>query len=329
MEQDGSSSTTRKKLRFAPKPPPRRKPRPPPPKKEAGDEDVDEAKEAKSLLRQFNENLTRRGSRAEKKSSVQVAFGPGATHSSSIRTFGVDKARNSYKSSDVEPKVSESSDSEKIISPLPLDKAGTGAALEEVRDLSTQTVKKEYKEPWDYNHSYYPITLPLRPPYSGDPELLNEAEFGEAARNKEYDETAIHPASELGLMEENGERKMFFFQLPATLPMVKQSASSKGKEKVGSSTSSGSVGASSKGSKLEELHGGCMGKMLVYKSGAVKLKLGDTLFDVSPGSDFQVSQNVVAINTAKKECNVLGELNKLVVVSPDVCSVLNSVIDLG
>lgn len=74
---------------------------------------------------------------------------------------------------------------------------------------------------------------------------------------------------------------MFFFQLPATLPMVKRSASSKGKEKVGSSTSLGSIGASSKCSKLEELPGGYMGKMLVYKSGAIKLKLGDTLFDVS------------------------------------------------
>lgn len=50
---------------------------------------------------------------------------------------------------------------------------------------------------------------------------------------------------------------------------------------------------------------------------------------VSPGSDCQFSQNVVAINTARKECSALGELNKLAVVSPDVVSILNSVIDLG
>lgn len=33
---------------------------------------------------------------------------------------------------------------------------------------------------------------------------------------------------------------------------------------------------------LEDLSEGKLGKMLVYKSGAVKLKLGDVLFDVSP-----------------------------------------------
>jgi hypothetical protein len=31
-------------------------------------------------------------------------------------------------------------------------------------------------------------------------ELLDEAEFGEEARNLEYDETTINPASDLGLL---------------------------------------------------------------------------------------------------------------------------------
>lgn len=54
---------------------------------------------------------------------------------------------------------------------------------------------------------------------------------------------------------------MFFLQLPAILPMVKHSATSN--------------------VSLDELPAGLMGKMLVYKSGAIKLKLGDTLYDVS------------------------------------------------
>jgi DNA-directed RNA polymerase III subunit RPC4 len=40
-------------------------------------------------------------------------------------------------------------------------------------------------------------------------------------------------------------------------------------------------GVSNKGCGLEELPDGYMGKMLVYKSGAIKLKLGDALYDVS------------------------------------------------
>lgn len=74
---------------------------------------------------------------------------------------------------------------------------------------------------------------------------------------------------------------MFFLQLPATLPLVKRLASAKGKEIAGSSTSSGKVGASKNGCNFRDMPGGYIGKMLVYKSGAVKLKLGDTLHDVS------------------------------------------------
>lgn len=77
---------------------------------------------------------------------------------------------------------------------------------------------------------------------------------------------------------------MLLFQLPPTLPLVKRSASVKGKEKVGSSTSSNGTGAPAKGSRLETLSSGYIGKMLVYKSGAVKLKLGDVLYDVSHGA---------------------------------------------
>ena len=41
------------------------------------------------------------------------------------------------------------------------------------------------------------------------------------------------------------------------------------------------IGAAKEGGSLEELSEGYMGKVLVYKSGAVKLKLGDALYDVS------------------------------------------------
>ncbi|GJU84371.1 RNA polymerase III RPC4, partial [Tanacetum coccineum] len=55
----------------------------------------------------------------------------------------------------------------------------------------------EYKEPWvrygsiNYD-SYYPITLPLRPPCSVNPEVLDAQEFGE---EKEYVETKMNTAS--------------------------------------------------------------------------------------------------------------------------------------
>lgn len=50
---------------------------------------------------------------------------------------------------------------------------------------------------------------------------------------------------------------------------------------------------------------------------------------VSPGSDCIFAQDVAAVNTTEKHCCVIGELGKRVVVTPDISSVLNSVIDLG
>lgn len=73
---------------------------------------------------------------------------------------------------------------------------------------------------------------------------------------------------------------MLFFKFPPSLPLEKQSVSRKGKEKVGTPTVSGES-TKPKGTPLEGLRQGYAGKMLVYKSGAIKLKLGETLFDVS------------------------------------------------
>ena len=75
--------------------------------------------------------------------------------------------------------------------------------------------------------------------------------------------------------EENPEASMFFLQLPAKLPIVKQSPKSEGPQ------TASSTDPADKSCSLDELPAGFMGKMLVYKSGAVKLKLGDTIYDVS------------------------------------------------
>lgn len=55
----------------------------------------------------------------------------------------------------------------------------------------------------------------------------------------------------------------------------------KGKEIAGSSIDGMSGYPMKKDIGLEELPEGYMGKMLVYKSGAVKLKLGDIMYEVS------------------------------------------------
>lgn len=70
------------------------------------------------------------------------------------------------------------------------------------------------------------------------------------------------------------EKQMFIFKLPDCLPVMKQSTGATTKRSV-------LEYGSKRCNPFEGLPEGFMGKMLVYKSGAVKLKLGDVLFDVS------------------------------------------------
>ncbi|GJN30688.1 hypothetical protein PR202_gb19016 [Eleusine coracana subsp. coracana] len=164
---------------------------------------------------------------------------------------------------------------------------------------SAAKLPKKYAEPWDYDETDYPVTLPLRRPYSGDPEILDEEEFGESSGSRAQD-AELTAAEQLGLMqpqsvaepgkgpEENAE--------PA-------STSTKGRRQ-------GTV----RGTKLKDLPGGLMGKILVYKSGKVKMKIGDTLYN-----------EVAAMNIREKHCCTLGEVSKRAVVTPDIDYLLGSV----
>lgn len=74
---------------------------------------------------------------------------------------------------------------------------------------------------------------------------------------------------------------------------------------------------------MEELPQGYMGKMLVYKSGKVKLKLGETLFDVSRGpGQCDFPEDVAVINRNAEQCCVIGKIEKQAVVTPDIFAAL-------
>ncbi|CAA3022239.1 DNA-directed RNA polymerase III subunit RPC4 [Olea europaea subsp. europaea] len=193
-------------------------------------------------------------------------------------------------------------------------------------DGDQQRVEKEYKEPWNY-YSYYPSQLPLRRPYSGNPELLDKEEFEDNSARSVDDESATNPALKLGLME-NLEDSMFFVQLPKAMPMTNLCDNAGDREQGSSTNPVKGARPSQKPCSMEALPAGFMGKMLVYRSGAVKLKLGDTLYDVSAGLDCAFAQDVMAINTEEKLCCSVGELNKRIVITPDVDAILDSMSDL-
>nr|CAB3484358.1 unnamed protein product [Digitaria exilis] len=183
---------------------------------------------------------------------------------------------------------------------------------------------KEYAEPWDYTHTDYPVTLPLRRPYSGNPEILDDEEFGESSAGRARD-AELTAAEELGLMDRSDESQLLFVQLPASLPLPMQPESVAEPTKGSEGRREGVRTPSHIGSKLRELPGGYMGKILVYKSGKVKMKIGDTLFDVSSGSNCKFVQEVAAMNTREKHCCTVGEISKRAVITPNIDSLLGSV----
>lgn len=290
----GKTAPPKRTMKFTPRIPPRKLPKPEVTKTEPSETKNDFID--KELLlklnsaKQSHDGFGRRIPKAEKKVvPAQDVFGYG--HASTLaRSFGNPK--------------------------------GGVKGNEEGLDVSASKLEKEYIEPWDYFHSYYPTTLPLREPHSGNPEILDQEEFGEASASSAPGETRINPAVELGLMEKLEEPQMLFLQLPANLPLMKRPAAA-----VESKPAAGKI--PKKGCRLEELPAGYMGKLLVYKSGIVKMKLGDALFDVSPGAKRIFAQDVAAISTREKHCCILGELTRRAVVTPDVDSLVDSLDDMA
>ncbi|KAL0479561.1 hypothetical protein AKO1_007784 [Acrasis kona] len=68
---------------------------------------------------------------------------------------------------------------------------------------------------------------------------------------------------------------------------------------------------------------GYIGEMFVYKSGKIKLKLGDVLLDVSPGTEFSFEEKLVHISTTDKKCHLLGNLKSHLTCTPDIDYLLN------
>ncbi|KAL0688376.1 hypothetical protein Bca4012_088053 [Brassica carinata] len=263
--------------------------------------------EIEDIVIKFLPRIGQRRPKTEPKaSSVEVAFQPNFS-SLAIKSFGVPK-EDDKQSSDVNPSSSATTVSSAAILPV----VSSPPARKDVEEIHTcvTRIEQDYVEPWDQN-SYYPTVLPLRKPNSGDPELLDQEEFGNVAKHLHYDENSINSAEELGLTSgQHCKKQMLFFKIPDCLPVTKQPTAKRS--------------VSERSSPFECLPEGFMGKMLVYKSGTVKLKLGDVLYDVSPGPNTVFHNDVAAINGKERNCCRIGSSAKFATVTPDVESLLNS-----
>ena len=179
----------------------------------------------------------------------------------------------------------------------------------------------------------HPMTLPFLDPLKANPNLKRAANDPNAlaadlrASSVAIDPTSVrsmgteaersHPANLMFKNEDGdyyGEDQLFFIQLPSAIPLgdvpVRPSATVEQNQVLGFKPTTSA------------LPSGNIGKLIVHKSGKVKLKIGDVLFDVSSGMPCNFLQEVVAINTERKKFYQLGDISRRMVCYPDIDSLL-------
>ncbi|CAN1751177.1 hypothetical protein LINPERHAP1_LOCUS4251 [Linum perenne] len=160
----------------------------------------------------------------------------------------------------------------------------------------------------------------MRRPYSGNPGITLKSNSYEKIKKMKLAMMLYVSCCHLYFFQQFLTSRNLGELLPTTMPVLKTSSTA-----VKGNTASRSKGG---GCKLEELPGGYMGKMLVYRSGAVKLKLGDTLYNVCAGMEGTFAQDVVAMNTAEKRCCAVAEVDKRAILIPDIEAITANMADL-
>jgi len=183
----------------------------------------------------------------------------------------------------------------------------------------------------------HPMTLPFLDPLKANPNLKKN-DFGPSAtsafdtpdlkassaqlaatsvRSMGTEAERSNPANLMFRNEDgfySGEDQLFFIQMPSALPFgdvpVRPASSVEQNQVLGFR------------GNMAALPSGNIGKLLIYKSGKVKLKVGDQLFDVSTGMPCNFLQEVVAINTDKKKYFQLGDISRRMVCYPDIDNLL-------
>lgn len=75
-------------------------------------------------------------------------------------------------------------------------------------------------------------------------------------------------------------------------------------------------------SHVSDLHNTFLGKLLITKSGKVKMKIGDIVFDVSKGVECRERQELAIIDKTQSKLVTLGAIHNRITVSPDISTLL-------
>lgn len=208
-----------------------------------------------------------------------------------------------------------------------------GAVLPVPMELSDDDDEGLEHKPRDLNgwldtQRYFPTVLPFAAPPEDSGALPS---------------AGSSPLADLGLTDGTPDGRLFLVQLPvrhrdrmarrvasrrlltdprwlqALVPVV---ATASGSKPVGGATAAGGRNVPL---PLEALDDGLLGQLIVYASGAAKLRVGDVMFDVMAGAALTHNEQVAALNSGQERCGFLGAVASRVVITPDVDSLLAAV----
>jgi len=153
-----------------------------------------------------------------------------------------------------------------------------------------------------------------------------ETEEQTVTATEDESETYNYPASELLRNDIKPENNILFFQFPSILPEIINNNAMDTDNKFDSNK----VKIETPDGKLANVNldtdkdapQGKMGKLVIYKSGKMKIKFGDILFDVNPGTDCNFYQNAFSFNAENQEGYILGDIRKRYICTPDIESLL-------
>jgi len=121
------------------------------------------------------------------------------------------------------------------------------------------------------------------------------------------------------------ENEICFIQLPSSLPVTPSILKPDlNKEQKPESQKESLLGSTTQDfeNNLTNIPEGYLGKIQIYKSGKIKLKIGDYLYDLQPGSESSFLQQVMILPQEFKQIYQLGNLSKRYITVPDLSSLL-------
>eukprot|EP00923_Selenidium_pygospionis_P058443 GHVN01102560.1.p1 GENE.GHVN01102560.1~~GHVN01102560.1.p1 ORF type:complete len:255 (+),score=58.29 GHVN01102560.1:578-1342(+) len=186
--------------------------------------------------------------------------------------------------------------------------------------------------------SYTPISLPYVVREEADEEGHRANRTGPKSKRpsvKHVDEANRNAASLFDPPDEETEdlgRVWFLLQFPKALPALDSEAMQqaetekyegmKGKQEKQNSPKSPPSALPYQRSSLNSLPEGKMGKVVIHKSGKVRMRVGSHVFDVNQGSDCDFAQEAGCLLPDNNEFVFLGRCSRRMIVVPDVSELI-------